>query len=481
VNIGAQGFVMNGQRVTGAGQTIAVVNPATGKEMGSVPDCTGAEIDAAVRAAHQTFESDAWRRMPPADRGRLLSAFAKVIRDNEKLLAELETADVGKPLNQALNDVRTTARYFEYYGGLADKVQGATIPVRWGALDFTLREPFGVSAQIIPWNFPLAMAARGIAPALAAGNCVVAKPAEDASLSVLKLAELAIEAGFPDNAFNVVTGYGATAGASLVGHPLVRHVTFTGSVRTGTAVMKTAADGIKPVSLELGGKSPNIVLDDADLALSAEVIARSILINAGQTCNSCPRLLVHESVQQALTQSLKERFRSLKIGDPMENPDLGPLVSARHRQNVERYVELAHEQGGVVSRYGVTPAATHLAGGYFVLPTIVEGVVKEHAIFSEEVFGPVLAITSFRDVDEAVALANASDYGLNAGIFSKSMANVMPLMQRLNAGMIYVNGYGAGGGVEVPFGGFKKSGIGREKGVDAILNYTQVKSVTVHY
>lgn len=481
MDIGAQGFVIDGQRVRGVGDRIAVINPATGGEIGSIPDCTHAEVDEAVQSANRTFESDAWRKLPTAERGRLLGALSRLIRENEQQLAELEATDVGKPLAQALNDVRGAARYFEYYGGLTDKVQGGTIPVRWGAFDFTTREPFGVSAHIVPWNFPLAMAARGIAPALAVGNCIVAKPAEDASLSVLRLADLAIEAGFPANTFNVVTGYGAKAGTALVGHSLVRHVTFTGSVTTGIAVMKLAAEGVKPVELELGGKSPNIVLADADIPLAVDAIARSILINSGQTCNSCPRLLVHESVQRRIVSALRERFQRLILGGPYSNPDLGPMVSDRHRQSVERYIALAGDEGGLVSRFGSVDPDPVFAGGFFVRPAIVENVSPDQTIFSEEVFGPVLAVTSFQDSEEAIVLANASEYGLNAGVFSSDVSTVMRLVPRIRAGMVYVNGYGNGGGVEVPFGGFGKSGIGRQKGIDAVLSYTQVKSVTVHF
>lgn len=472
---------MDGRRHRGAGERIAVVNPATGGQIGSVPDCTMSEVDEAVRSANRAFESDAWRKMPAAERGRLLGALSRLVLRNEQALAELEATDVGKPLGQAVNDVRTTARYFEYYGGLTDKLQGDTIPVRWGAFDFTTREPFGVSAHIIPWNFPLAMAARGIAPALAAGNCVVAKPAEDASLSVLRLAELAIKAGFPEDVFNVVTGYGAGVGAALVGHPLVRHVTFTGSVATGTAVMKLAAEGVKPVELELGGKSPNIVLADADVPLTVDAIARSILINSGQTCNSCPRLLVHESVRARVLDALKDRFGRLTLGGPSTNPDVGPMVSDRHRRSVENYIATAGKEGGVVSRFGAISSAPDLAGGFFVKPAIVEGVSPEHTIFSEEIFGPVLAVTSFQDIEEAIALANASEYGLNAGLFSSDISTVMRVVPRIRVGMVYVNGYGNGGGVEVPFGGFGRSGIGRQKGIDAARSYTQIKSVTVHF
>jgi acyl-CoA reductase-like NAD-dependent aldehyde dehydrogenase len=384
-------------------------------------------------------------------------------------------------LTQARADVRTTARYFEYYGGMADKIGGETIPVRWGALDLTVREPYGVSGQIVPWNFPLMMGGRGIAPALAAGNCVVAKPAEDASLGIMRLAELAADAGLPAGAFNVVTGLGPEAGAALVRHPLVRHVTFTGSVATGTAIMQMAAEGIKPVALELGGKSPNIVFADADLRVAAETVARSILYNAGQVCNGGPRLLVARAIRDDLLERLAKTFAGVRLGDPLDDPDLGPLNSRRHRDKVEAAIVAAEREGVEVRRFAARPAGARYAEGFFTQPTLLGGVTATQRVFHDEIFGPVLAVTAFDDVDEAIALANATDYGLNAGVFTRDLTTAVSVAQRLDAGQVYVNGWGTGGGVEVPFGGYKKSGFGREKGFEGLLHYTQVKSITMHF
>jgi acyl-CoA reductase-like NAD-dependent aldehyde dehydrogenase len=472
---------VDGRRASDGGATLDVVDPATGAPFGAIVRGGPQEVDRAVRSAHATFASDAWRRMPAADRGRILARIAESLRAHEEELARLEARDVGKPVTQARNDVRGTARYFEYYGGMADKVGGETIPVRWGALDLTVREPYGVAAQIIPWNFPLLMGGRGIAPALAAGNCVVAKPAEDASLGILRLAELAAEAGLPAGAFNVVTGLGSEAGAALVRHPLVRHVTFTGSVATGKAIMQMAAEGIKPVALELGGKSPNIVFADADLAAAAELVVRASLYNAGQVCNGCPRLLVARAVRDALVDAVAQKYAAMRLGDPLDDPDLGPLNSARHRDKVENAIAAAGREGATVERYAAAPADARLAGGFFARPAIVTGVSAQHRVFHEEIFGPVLTVTVFDDVDEAIALANATEYGLNAGVFTRDLNTAMVVAQRLEAGQVYINGWGTGGGVEVPFGGYKHSGFGREKGFAGLLHYTQVKSITAHY
>ncbi len=477
-----RGLFVDGRSVDDrATATLEVIEPASGRVTGTILRGDNAAVDLSVQSARRTFVSNGWRRMAAADRGRLLLAVANAVRAKEEELAAVESTDVGKPLSQARNDVRATARYFEYYGGMADKVEGTTIPVRWGAVDTTLREPYGVSAQIVPWNFPLAMAARGIAPALAAGNTVVVKPAEDASLGVLRLAEIAYDAGLPPGALNVVTGAGAEAGAALVRHALVAHVTFTGSLATGTAILKMAADGVKPVALELGGKSPNIVFADADFDLALDTVVRAIIVNAGQVCNARPRLLVERSFADAFGARLAERFAAVRIGAPMSDPDMGPVNSERQRAKIESAVARAVSDGAKAERFASLPKDPELAGGFFVKPGILTGVTARHSAFHEEIFGPVLTVTPFDTVDEAVALANATDYGLNAGIFTENINTAMHVAQMVEAGQIYINGWGTGGSVEVPFGGFKKSGYGREKGLEGLLHYTQVKSVTTHF
>jgi len=476
-----QGIVVDGKLITdSACATFTSHDPATGQPLAELMRCGAAEVDLAVRSSAAAFARDNWRMLPTVERGRIVMKIGELLLANLEELAHLEARDVGKPISQARNDVRGAARYFEYYGSMADKILGATIPVRPGAFDFTVREPHGISVQIVPWNYPLLMAGRGIAPALAAGNCVIVKPAEDASLSLLRLGMLVNDAGLPPGVLNVITGLGPEAGALLVRHPLVNHVTFTGSVATGSKIMQMAGEGVKPVALELGGKSPNIVFGDADLDIAAPIVARAILYNAGQTCNSCPRLLVHRSVAKLVVERLREQFGAMRLGAPLSDPDMGPLVSQRQLEKVESYVEIADGEGVRVERFGARPSDGALAGGYFTLPTLLTGVESPHRVFQEEIFGPVLTVTEFDTVDEAIQLANATEYGLNAGVFTRDINTAFKLARRIQAGQVYINGYGTGGAVEVPFGGFKKSGFSREKGVEGLLHYTQIKSITVH-
>ncbi|HEY4135016.1 MAG TPA: aldehyde dehydrogenase family protein [Alphaproteobacteria bacterium] len=477
-----KGYFIHGRKVDPSkGERFESFNPATGAPLVLLGRGRAADVDAAVESAAACFATKEWRRMAPADRGRLLLKVSAAIRQHEDELARLESSDVGKPVSQALNDVRTAARYFEYYGGMADKVLGSVIPVRWGVLDLTMHEPYGVSAQIIPWNFPISMGARGIAPSLAAGNCVVAKPAEQASLTILRLAELAFEAGLPAGAFNVVTGLGAEAGAALTENQVVRHITFTGSVATGTAVMKSAANGVRPVALELGGKSPNIVFADVDLAKASEFVARSIVVNAGQTCNACTRLIVHESAHDGLLDLVRGRFDKIRMGNPTDNPDLGPVITADQRKRIRSYLELARNDGADMSLHGAEPTDEALSGGYFQQIAVIDGLNPQHKVYQEEIFGPVLAVTSFSNVEEALALANGSEYGLVAGVWTKDVSLAMQASQRIESGQVYINGWGTGGSVEVPFGGYKKSGIGREKGEEGLLHYMQTKSISTHF
>ena len=475
------GISINGRLVKdGQFEFFERLNPATGQPLARLVRGREREVALAAESARAAFEHDSWRLLPAAARGKLLMRLSEVLLSHLEELATLEAQDVGKPISQARNDVRGAARYFEYYGGMADKILGSTIPVRPGTLDFTVRQPYGVSAQIIPWNYPLLMAARGIAPALAAGNCVVAKPAEDASLSLLRLPLLSVEAGLPPGVLNVVTGFGNEAGAALVRHPLVSHVTFTGSVATGTRVMQMAAEGVKPVALELGGKSPNIVFADADLDIAASAVMRGIIHNAGQTCNSSPRLLVHRRLHDALLDKVRAMFETVTLGDPMDDPGMGPLNSRRQFEKVSGYLDIAASEGGRVEAFSSLPVSRELAEGFFIRPAIITGVQPGHRVFQEEIFGPVLSVSAFEDTEEALALANGTDYGLNAGIFTSNITLALSLAQRVDAGQIYINGYGTGGAVEVPFGGFKKSGFSREKGVEGLLHYTQLKSITVH-
>jgi aldehyde dehydrogenase (NAD+) len=464
-----------------SGATLPTLDPATGRELAHLARGDAADVDAAVGAARQAFATGAWPAMAPAERGRLLLRVAALIRGEAEALALTESLDTGKPLSQARADVEVAARYFEYYGGVADKILGHTIPIAPGILDYTLREPWGVAAQIIPWNYPIQIGARGIAPALAAGNTVVVKPAEEAALTVLRLGELCQQAGLPPGVLNIVTGYGPEAGAALAAHPGINHLTFTGSVEVGVLVSQAAAANVVPVALELGGKSPNIVFADADLEQAVPTVVRSIIQNAGQTCSAGSRLLVEASAADAVVEAVRQRFAGLRLGPGREDPDLGPVITAAQRERVLSLIETGRRQGARVLVGGGVPDDPRLADGFFVQPTLLADVAPDAAVAQQEIFGPVLTVIPFRDVDEAVAVANGTPYGLVAAVWTRDVAKAHALAARIRAGQVFVNTYGAGGGVEMPFGGYGKSGYGREKGLEALLAYTQVKNVCIRY
>jgi aldehyde dehydrogenase (NAD+) len=406
-----------------------------------------------------------------------MQRIAAILRRNADALAATESIDSGKPLAQAHNDVETSARYFEFYGGIADKIMGETLPQPAGTLAYTLREPLGVVAHITPWNSPLAQMSRGVAPSLAAGNTVVVKPSELTPLTSLIAALLFVEAGLPPGACNVVPGVGPGAGTALVEHDLVQHVSFTGSVQTGRVVAKIAARRIIPVNLELGGKSPTIILPDADIQAASMAGAAAVVKNSGQSCFATTRLLVHEKIHDQFVAKVVDRVASLRLGHGLSEPDLGPLVSARQRERVISHVNSALDDG---ARIGNDPTTTLAPDGpgHFVRPVILVDVVNTMKIAQDEVFGPVQSILTFADEDEAVAMANDSNYGLAAGVFTQNLGAAHRLAAALEAGQIQVNRYPAGG-VETPFGGYKQSGIGREKGVEAMRYYTQLKTVII--
>lgn len=473
-------LVIGGESLDAAsGEVIEVVNPATTEVIGSVPRGGPADIDLAVRAARGAAE--AWRWLPPSSRSSILSNMAGLLRAERDHLAELEALDTGKPMSQALAEVESSAKYFDYASGAVDKVTGSTIPVGPGAVDFTLREPWGVSAQVVPWNYPLVLATRGIAPALAMGNTVVLKPAEDASMTCVMLAELALSAGLPPGVLNVVSGYGAEAGAALASHPGINHLTFTGSVETGTRVMQMAAANIVPVTLELGGKSPHVVFDDADLDKAIPVIVRSFVSNAGQTCSAGTRLLVQKSIHSEVVRKLKGAVEAVTIGPPEQEPDLGPLISERQRKRVVDYVEHGKREGLELIAGGGVPAREAGLTGYYFLPTVFDDTPRTSRLFSEEIFGPVLCITPFETLEEAIELANATPYGLNTGVWTSSMKRALEVAVRVRAGMVYVNSFGLKENTGLPFGGYGKSGFGREKGLEALLGYSQVKNVGIGF
>jgi aldehyde dehydrogenase (NAD+) len=458
-------------------EAIDVLDPATGLRFAGVARCRAAEVDEAVAAARGAYET-VWRQLPTRDRAAVCRAVGATLRAHRTELAALECRDTGKPLGQAGVDVDVAARYFEFYAGTVEALYGETLLSEPGLAAWTVLEPHGVCGHIIPWNYPLQVAARTVAPALAAGNCSVLKPAEDAPLSSVRLAELALDAGLPPGVLNVVPGYGEEAGAALAAHPGLDHLAFTGSREVGRQVMAAAAAAIVPVLLELGGKSPQLVFADADLDLAVPAIVAGITEHAGQNCSAGSRLLVEAGVHAEVVEAVAAAFRALRIGPGGTDPDLGPLISAAQHRRVLGYLDRGRRDARLVTGGG-RPADPALAGGFFVEPTLFDRVPPGSPLAQEEVFGPVLAATPFGDLDEAVALANGTTYGLNAGIWTRDVGRVHHLVRELRAGQVFANRYSAAGGVELPFGGVKASGFGREKGFEALRGYCRSKSVAI--
>lgn len=448
-------------------------DPSTGWLLASLPEGSAVDVNAAVDAAQKAFES--WSQIDAMERGRLLAQLGHRILANLPRLARLESRDTGKPLAQAEADVRVAARYFEFYAGAADKFGGETIPVPGPFLDYTLREPLGVVAHIIPWNYPLQIGARAIAAPLCVGNTVVLKPAEEASLSVLELALLCQEVGIPPGVVNVVVGSGASTGSPLAAHSRINHLTFTGSLEVGREVAKAAAEHVVPVTLELGGKSPHVVFHGAKLDRAIPIILRSFLQNAGQTCSAGSRILVEDRIRDELIERLNDALGTVSIGPGLSNPDLGPLISEKQKLRVQHYVELAERGGATIFSGSVPPQSP----GYFVPPMILRDVSPDNPVFHEEIFGPVASVTSFTSESDAVRLANATQYGLVAAVWTTDVGKAHRMAHRIQAGQVFINSYGAGGGVEMPFGGYGHSGYGREKGLEALYHYTQVKNIAV--
>lgn len=458
------------------GEMMETLDPGTGLAFAQFAAGSAEDVDRAVRSARAALTGP-WGRLTPAERGRMLMRVAKLIRQNADRLAVVESLDSGKQLAEARGDVAGAAATFEYYAGACDKHQGHTIPLGPDYLAYTLEEPVGVTAHIIPWNYPLSTAARGIAPALAAGCTVVAKPAEQTPLTALMLGDLCLQAGLPPGVCNVVTGTGRQAGAALVRHPGVHHISFTGSVTTGIDVMQGAAPNITRLVLELGGKSPVVVLANCDMALAVDNVLSGIFENAGQICSAGSRLVIARSIHAEFVDRLVQRARTLTVGHGLRDTGMGAVNSAAHLQKIAGYVERARARG-VSVRCGGNQAVDALTGrGWFYEPTILDALKPDDEAVQQEIFGPVLCVQVFDDVDEAVSLANGTDFGLVAGVFTSDFATAHQLARRIDAGQVFINEYFAGG-ISVPFGGNRRSGFGREKGLEALRSYSKLKSVT---
>lgn len=472
-------MLIGGQWVESAsGKTFATINPATTEVLAQVAEGESEDINRAVAAARKAFESGPWPKMTPSQRGRLLWKLADLLEAHAEEFAALETLDNGKPIKYAKGgDVPLTVDHFRYFAGWASKLEGETIPVSIpNMFTYTLREPLGVVGQIIPWNFPLQMASWKLAPALACGNTVVLKPAEQTPLTALRLGELICEAGFPDGVVNIVPGFGETAGAALAAHPDVDKIAFTGSTEVGRKIVQASAGNLKKVTLELGGKSPNIIFPDADLKYAVRGAMNAIFFNQGQVCTAGSRLFVHQSVYEQVVSGLTEYAQKMKIGEGIDPAsDLGPLVSQEQLERVLGYVESGKHEGASVLTGGERVATQDLAG-YFMRPTVFDGVQDEMRIAREEIFGPVVVALPFENAEEVAARANASIYGLAAGVWTSDVRIAHKMASTLKAGVVWVNTYNMFDAA-APFGGYKQSGYGREMGHAVLDAYTQTKTV----
>lgn len=475
----ARHFIGNAWVEPHAGATLPMIDPSDGEPFAAIARGTARDVEEAVQAA-VAARAGAWGKLAPAERGRLLGAVARSITAHADELARIESRDCGKPLAQARADATACARYFEFYAGAPDKLHGATIPYADGFTVLTWREPHGVTGHIVPWNYPLQIFGRSVGAALAAGNACVVKPAEDACLSLLRLSELMRDAGLPAGALNVVTGLGSEAGAALAAHAGIVHLSFTGSPATGALVAAAAAARHCPVTLELGGKSPQIVFADADLDAAVPAIVNAIVQNAGQTCSAGSRLLVERSLYEALLARLGERFAALVSAPALADRDCGPLIRASQRARVEGFMADAARDGvAIVAQGRIADDAPR--GGYYVAPVLLRDVPAHHRLACDEVFGPVLAAMPFDDEAHALQLANGTDYGLVAGVWTRDGGRQLRMARALGSGQVFVNNYGAGGGVELPFGGVKHSGHGREKGFEALYGFTTLKTVVLKH
>jgi aldehyde dehydrogenase (NAD+) len=472
-------FIAGRWRAGAGGETLPLINPSDGALLAEIARGGKADVDAAVQAAQAALDG-AWGKLTATERGRVLMKMSALVLEQADELARLEALDVGKPLKQGRADAVALARYLEFYGGAADKVMGETIPFINGYTALTLREPHGVTAHIVPWNYPMQIIGRSVGAALAMGNACVLKPAEEACLTALAFARIADAAGLPAGALNVVPGLGEEAGAALSSHPGVRHISFTGSVAVGSLIQAAAAKNAVPVTLELGGKSPQLVFDDADLDAALPFLVNAGIQNAGQTCSAASRILVQRGVYEEVKRRMAERYRTLRVGPAMSDPDVGPMISKRQQEIVLGYLSVVRDSGLVIAGQAPLPADLPAAGCY-VPPTLVAGVNADHRIAQEEIFGPVQALIAFDDEAQALAIANGTAFGLVAGVWTRDGSRALRVAKKLQCGQVFVNNYGAGGGIELPFGGVKHSGHGREKGFEALYGFSTLKTVAIKH
>ncbi len=462
-----------------SGQTLPLINPSDGSVLAHIARGGAADVGAAVRAAQAALDGS-WGLLSATDRGRILMRMSTLVLEQADELARLEALDVGKPLKQARADAVALARYLEFYGGAADKVMGETIPFANGYTEFTLREPYGVTAHIVPWNYPMQIIGRSVGAALAMGNACVLKPAEEACLTALAFVRIAQQAGLPAGALNLVTGLGEEAGAALSAHAGVRHISFTGSVTVGGLIQAAAARNAVPVTLELGGKSPQLVFADADLDAALPFLINAGIQNAGQTCSAASRILVQRPVFDEVVRGMAERYRALRVGPATSDPDVGPVISRRQQELILGYLDLVRDSGLQVAAQARL-ASNLPADGCYVAPTLVADVNPRHRLAQEEIFGPVQVVIPFDDEAQALAIANGTAFGLVAGVWTRDGSRALRLARKLQCGQVFINNYGAGGGIELPFGGVKHSGHGREKGFEALYGFSSLKTVAIKH